>query len=247
MEGDAGASQLNPPGQAGTTTTAEALAKTSAEDVAEAAVDPHAQPDADGAGSAAVDEPADLGADSPDGEPVPVAGEQVAKRGPSRLGRLGVMGVCAVLVLLAAGVAASGYFALRSHHESQAIARDDAAAIAAAKECVAATQAPDATAVAEAQRKIIECSTGDFGAQAALYSGMLAQAYQVANVHVQVSDMRAAVERNNKDGSVDLLVALRVKVDNVEAQGQEYGYRLRVKMAREDGQYKIAKLDQVGK
>jgi Mce-associated membrane protein len=117
----------------------------------------------------------------------------------------------------------------------------------AAEDCVAATQAPDTAAMAAAARKIIECSTGDFGAQAALYSGLLAEAYQAANVHVQVSDMRAAVERNNGDGSIDVLVALRTKVSNTEAQNQEQGYRLRVKMALADGQYKISKLDQVAK
>lgn len=117
----------------------------------------------------------------------------------------------------------------------------------AAKDCVAATQAPDTAAMSDAARKIIDCSTGDFGAQAALYAGLLAEAYQAANAHVQVSDMRAAVERNNADGSVDVLVALRTKVTNSASQDQEQGYRLRVTMSRADGQYKISKLDQVAK
>jgi Mce-associated membrane protein len=59
--------------------------------------------------------------------------------------------------------------------------------------------------------------------------------------------MRTAVERENDDGSIDMLVAFRVKIDNVEAKGQEFGYRLRVKAAQEEGQYKIANLDQVSK
>ncbi|UQX10884.1 hypothetical protein [Candidatus Mycobacterium methanotrophicum] len=232
MEGDAGASRLNLVDPAGAEVTTEAP-ETNADDVCAAAVDP--QLDLEGEGAAA---------DSSAAEPVSVGNE----RRPSRLRRRGMIGVCAVLVLLAAGAATGGYFALRAHHESQAVARDDAAAIAAAKDCVAATQAPDAAALPAAAQKIIECSTGDFGAQAALYSdGMLVQGYQAANVHIQVSDMRAAVERHYADGSVDLLVAVRVKVDNVAAQGQEYGYRLRVKMARDDGQYKIARLDQVAK
>ena len=74
---------------------------------------------------------------------------------------------------------------------------------------------------------------------------MLVDAYRAANVTVQVSDMRAAVERYNDDGSVDVLVAVRVKVTNSEAANQEQGYRLRVQMAPVDGTYKIAKLDQV--
>lgn len=187
----------------------------------------------------------------PGGQPVDTAtGAPVlvlAERRPSRLGRRTMTGICAVIALLAAGPAAGGYFALRAHRESQATARDDAAAIAAARDCLAATQAPDSAALPAAQRKILECSTGDFGAQAVLYGGMLAQTYEAANVRVQVSEMRTGVERNNNDGSVDLLAAVRVKVDTNQTQGQEFGYRLRVKMAREDGQYKIANLDQVAK
>ena len=57
--------------------------------------------------------------------------------------------------------------------------------------------------------------------------------------------MRAAVERHNDDGSVDVLVAVRVKVTNSEAADQEQGYRLRVQMAPDDGTYKVARLDQV--
>ena len=97
-----------------------------------------------------------------------------------------------------------------------------------------------------AQSKIIECSTGQFGVQAPLYSSVLAEAYQAANVKVAVSDMRAAVERHNDNGSVDVLVAVRVKVaTNSEAADQEVGYRLRVQMAPADGTYKVARLDQV--
>ncbi|MDT7764298.1 MAG: Mce-associated rane protein, partial [Mycobacterium sp.] len=53
-------------------------------------------------------------------------------------------------------------------------------------------------------------------------------------------------ERHYDDGSVDVLVAVRVKVTNSDAADQEQGYRLRVKMAQDEGRYKIARLDQVG-
>jgi Mce-associated membrane protein len=56
-----------------------------------------------------------------------------------------------------------------------------------------------------------------------------------------------AVERNNDDGSIDVLVALRVKVSNTETQNRQTGYRLRVKMTPADGRYKFSKLDQVAK
>jgi Mce-associated membrane protein len=167
-------------------------------------------------------------------------------RRPSRLGVGWVAGIVAGLLLLAAGAGVGGYFALRSHHDSEAFARADAAALQAAKDCVAATQAPDTAAMIASQSKIIECATGEWGVQAPLYSSILADAYQAGNVKVAVSDMRAAVERHNADGSVDVMVAVRVKVSNSDAADQEQGYRLRVQMMPEAGKYKIARLDQVG-
>ncbi|MDT5245740.1 MAG: Mce-associated rane protein [Mycobacterium sp.] len=217
MEGDAGTSQLNPTDA--DETPDESLA-VSEEDQPEQATDLEAQ------------EPADDES---------VGGD----RRPSRLGVGWVATICAALLVLAAGAAAGGYLALRSHRDSEAIGRADAAALQAAKDCVAATNAPDTSAMTAAQSKIIECSTGDFGAQAALYSSVLVDAYQAANVKVAVSDMRAAVERHNADGSVDVLVAVRVKVTNSEQADQEQGYRLRVQMAPDAGTYKIARLDQV--
>jgi Mce-associated membrane protein len=167
--------------------------------------------------------------------------------GPSRLGRSWFVGIAAAVVLLAGGVGAGGYLALRSHLDSQATARRDAAAVEAAKDCVAATQAPDIAAMAASAQKIIECGAGAFRSQAILYSGLLVEAYQAADAHVQVSDLRAAVERNNADGSIAILVPLRVKVSNAETQNQEAGYRLRVTMVQDEGKYRISKLDQVAR
>ena len=169
------------------------------------------------------------------------------RRGPSRLmSRRWLAGIAAALLLFAAAIGTGGYFALHYHHQAQAIARDDAAALKAAVECVSATQAPDTNAMAASEQKIIDCGTDAFRSQALLYTSMIVQAYQAANIHVQVADVRAAVERNNTDGSIDVLVAMRVKVASDQTQ-KETGYRLRVTMALADGQYKIAKLDQVTK
>lgn len=169
-----------------------------------------------------------------------------AARG-SRLSGRRLVVVCIGLVIAGLLVATGGFFALRAHQKSVAAVRAENAALAAAKDCVTATQAPDANAMAASQQKIVECATGDFAAQAGLYSGLLVDAYQAAKVQVQVSNMRAAVERHNDDGSMDILVAVRVKVSNTQAQDQEQGYRLRVKMMPDGGTYKIANLDQVSK
>ncbi|MGV0780933.1 hypothetical protein [Mycolicibacterium sp. XJ775] len=179
-------------------------------------------------------------------DPISATDAEEAAARPSRLGRGWMAAILAGLLVLAGAAGVGGYLALRAHQDSERIASDEAEALQAAKDCVTATQAPNTQAMIEAQTKIIECATGDFGAQAGLYSGMLLDAYQAANVQVKVSDLRAAVEKHNDDGSMDLLVAVRVLVTNSEKSDEEQGYRLRVKMARaEDGNYKVARLDQV--
>lgn len=218
MEGDAGSRQLNP-------TDADAVP----EDASAKPDEARPEPDA----SLAV---------SPEDQPTEQAPDQ--RRAP-RLGRGWAAGICAVLFLLAAAGGVGGYLALNVHRQNEATARAEAAALQAAKDCVAATHAPDTAAMTAAQTKIIECSTGDFAVQASLYSGVLVDAYQAASVQVQVSDMRAAVEKHNDDGSFDVLVAVRVKVTNSDTADQEQGYRLRVQMAPDEGTYKVARLVQV--
>ncbi|BBX47484.1 membrane protein [Mycobacterium cookii] len=183
--------------------------------------------------------------DAEDSEESPEASDDA--RAASRLGRGWLVGIAATLVVLAGGIGAGGYLALRSHHDSVVTARNDAAAVEAAKTCVAATQAPDTATMAASAQKIIECGTGAFRSQAILYSSLLVEAYQAANAHVEVSDLRAAVERNNADGSIEVLVPMRVKVTNSETQNQEAGYRLRVTMVSDEGKYRISKLDQVAR
>lgn len=244
MEGDAGASRLNPDetedsaSVVGTDETSteptqdeDSSTEVTAEDSAES------ERGADQTSTPEVDTEA-----SPEDAIEPSGGGN-----QSRLGRGWLIGIAATLVVLAGGLGAGGYLALRSDRDSQAIARRDDAAVQAAKDCVAATQAPDTQAMATAAQKMIDCGTGAYRSQAILYSSLLVEAYQAANAQVQVSDLRAAVERNNDDGSVDVLVPLRVKVSNSAAQNQEVGYRLRVTMVADEGKYRIAKLDQVAK
>lgn len=236
MEGDAGASRLTPndpdhdPSSEPETVADDLTTEETVEDSTES-------DDADH------DEVAES-----DSEDLTEAGEpETDPRGSSRLGRGWFIGIAAALAVLAGGLGAGGYLALRAHHDSQTTARREAAAVEAAKDCVGATQAPDIGAMASSAQKIVECGAGAFRSQAILYSGLLVEAYQAANAHVQVSDLRAAVERDNPDGSVEILVPLRVKVSNSETQNQEAGYRLRVTMVLDEGKYRISKLDQVAR
>jgi Mce-associated membrane protein len=165
---------------------------------------------------------------------------------PSRLSRGWFVAMFVVLLLVAAGVATGGYLALHAHNDNVAAARAEDQAVVAAKDCVSATNAPDPAAMAASVQKILDCSTGDFGAYAKVMAPMMVEAYQAANVKVDVTDMRAAAERHNDDGSIDVLVAFRFRTpSNPDTQNQEIGLRLRAKMTPEDGRYKIAKLDPV--
>ena len=116
MEGDAGASRLNPPPmskmrrlrrrepkirQESDATADEVSTEVTAEDSSESKV----------------------GAE---------ASETAVERGPSRLRGQWLAGIAAALLLIAGAVGTGGYFALRYHQESQAIARNDAAALKAA-------------------------------------------------------------------------------------------------------------------
>src|SRR5581483_3310047 len=159
MEGDVGAGRLNP------------------NETEDSASEVEREAAADETSTEATDE-ADLDVDT-DAEDA--AESTNDGRSPSRLGRGWLVGIAAALVVLAGGLGASAYFvALRSHQESEALARRDEAALAAAKDCVTATQAPDTQAMATAAQKMIECGTGAYRSQAILYSSLLVEAYQAA-------------------------------------------------------------------
>jgi Mce-associated membrane protein len=155
--------------------------------------------------------------------------------------------VLAGIALAALLLTVAGVLAVFGQRGSARAADDEAVAVAAAKDCITATQAPDVKAMAESQRKIVECSSDNYAAQANLYSGLLFEAYQTVNAQVKVTDMRAAAEKHNDDGSIDVLVATRVAMSNTQQQDQELSYRLRVRMVPADGTFKIDSIEPVSK
>ena len=165
---------------------------------------------------------------------------------PSRVSRGWLIGICAALLLLAAGIGTGGFFAFRAHGTDQTMEHADVEAMAAARDCVLATNAPNSAVMAQSLQKILDCTTGDFGAYARVMAPILVEAYQAANIKVEVTDIHAAVERHNDDGTIDVLVAFKMKVpSNPDRKNQEPGLRMRVTMKAEDGRYKITKLDPV--
>jgi Mce-associated membrane protein len=175
-------------------------------------------------------------------------GARTAAASPStRLTRRALTVIVTALAVVTTAIAAVGYLALRAHWSSQTAAGARAAAVTAAKECVAATQPSDAAALPAIQRKLDDCSTGDFKHQITWYSAVLSEAYQGVNLHVRLPEIDAAVERANGDGSIVALIALRADISQAGMAVRENSYRMRVTMVPDNGHYKIAKLDQVGK
>ena len=196
MEGDAGASRLNPPPMPIDSSSAQATSEDSAGtdgrcrrdqqrgDGRGSAESEASRPDQPGVTAEDSAESEDETDDQPGGDGRGVGrirgdGRRIGRgrrrgcrratsrgRGPRarsvasgpRLAGRHRRGACPV----AGGIGAGGYFALRFHHESQAIARNDAAALKAAMDCVSATQAPDTNAMAASEQKIIECGTDAF-------------------------------------------------------------------------------------
>lgn len=251
MEEDAGADRLTPPRSVGTSPAVAVCDSAKSQPAADA-------PDTQATGEAptgrtvasAVSDAEDGGADAATApEPTDAAGvaPAAASSSASRLSGRPLRATAVALVLLAGTTAAGGYLALRAHRDTQAMTRANAAAVAVAKDCVAATQPHDAAALPASQQKLSECSTGNFGAQVAWYDVVMAEAYRAVNVNVQVSTMRGAVERDNADGSIVVLLAFRTTVSQAGIADRENGYRLRVKMVSEGGQFKVAELNQVAK
>lgn len=165
----------------------------------------------------------------------------------ARTGGRWPIAIALVLFLLAGGAAAGGYLARQANLRSAALAAGHVAALAAAKDCVAATQPANAAALPAAQQTLANCSTGTFGDQSTWYGEVLLQAYQAVDVRVRIPEMHAAVERDNGDGSIDALVVFRATVSQTGVADRDNSYRVRVKMVPVNGQFKVAQLDQVAK
>ena len=158
-----------------------------------------------------------------------------------------LIGVCAAIAIAAVVMTFVGVLALVGHRKTAAATDGEAVAVAVAKDCITATQAPDVKAMAESRRKIVDCATESYAPQANLYSGLLTDAYETAKVQVKISDIRAAPEKHNPDGSIDVLVATRVSMSNIDQQNQELSYRLRVRMVKVGDTYKIDSIEPVSK
>lgn len=171
--------------------------------------------------------------------------ESVVLQRVSRLSRRRQRTIAVLLTVVTAAIAVLSHLALREHWRSQKGTEVQAAAIAAVKACLAATQPSDAAAIPAIQRMLDECSTGDFKTHMAVYGAVLSEAYHAENVHVQPPEIDAAVEHINDDGSIIALAAFRTNISQAGMPDRYNSYRIRVLMMPDNGTFKIAKLEQV--
>ena len=172
---------------------------------------------------------------------------RLTSAGAGGLSRSWLVAIAAVLTVLAGAMGVGCYVALGSHRQNQDLAGAEAAAIAVAKDCVAATQPPDLAGLPASEHELSNCATGDFATQTAWYGAILGEAYQAMNVRVRVPEIHAAVERANEDGSIIALVAFRATVSQAGMADRDNSYRMRVRLVPENGRYKITQLEQVAK
>ncbi|CAN5812904.1 membrane protein [soil metagenome] len=172
---------------------------------------------------------------------------RLTSAGAASLSRKWLGAIAVVLTMLAGAMGAGCYLLLGTHRQSQALAGAEAAAIAVAKACVAATQPPDLAGIPASQHELSVCATGDFATQTAWYGEILGEAYQAVNVRVRVPEIHAAVERHNADGSIVALVAFHATVSQAGMPDRDNSYRMRVRLVLDNGQFKVTQLDQVAK
>jgi len=98
-----------------------------------------------------------------------------------------------------------------SHLDSRTTAQRDAEAVEAAKDCVAATQAPD-TVVASSAQKIIECGSGAFRSRRSCTAGCSSRPIKPRTLTSSVRIACGGRSATPPTGPSRFLVPLRVKV-----------------------------------
>jgi Mce-associated membrane protein len=201
-----------------------------------AAPDSDAEVDADDSGSAdSSDDPEDSGEDI-DAEPT--------RRRRLKLPRIGVKTIAAALVvLLSLGLLGLGGWMVWHHQQVAAEQQRSAEFAAAARQGVVTLMSLDFNHAEDNVKRILENTTGDFRkdfeGQADEFIGVAKQ----SKVTTQATVNSTAVQTMTKD-TATVLVAVTTNVSNAASKEQEpRSWRLRVDMARDGGQLKLAKVE----
>ena len=153
------------------------------------------------------------------------------------------------MLLVLAGVAMGvATWPRQAHRKSQAPDAANVAAIAVAKDCVAATQPPDLAGLPAAQQELERRAHRDFGNQTAWYGEVLGGG--VSGGRTSACECPRFTQRWNattKTARSSRWWSFRATVSQTGMADRENSYRMRVRMVLDNGQFKVAQLDQVAK
>ena len=171
-------------------------------------------------------------------ETVGTAGEDAPGRATDRQRRLALVLTVVLVGLVAAAVTGGGLLS-----RSQAVERDGAEAVAAARQvAVKLTSMKAPTADVDLQR-LIDSSTGEFRAEFADRQQPFVEIVRKAQVDTSGEVVAAGLDSAQGD-TAHILVAVRSTVRNAAAQeGEARDYRLGITVQRIDGRWLASKVD----
>ena len=157
---------------------------------------------------------------------------------PTRKG----VGVGTAIVLIAASLGASGYFAWQ-HYALAREQRHTAEFAAAARHGVATLMSLDADHATESVHRSIDVTTGALKSQLEATSDYVAKTAQDAKVTTKATVEDVAVESMTENSAVVLVVAKSDTINPDKSKRPPVFWRLSVNIDRDAGQLKLSKLD----
>ena len=152
------------------------------------------------------------------------------------------VGVGTAIVLIAASLGASGYFAWQ-HYALAREQRHTAEFAAAARRGVATLMSLDADHATESVHRTIDVTTGALKSQLEATSDYVAKTAQDAKVTTKATVEDVAVESMTENSAVVLVVAKSDTINPDKSKRPPVFWRLSVNIDRDAGQLKLSKLD----
>ncbi|WP_263992064.1 hypothetical protein, partial [Mycolicibacterium madagascariense] len=173
-------------------------------------------------------------------EPATPAGEVAAPR--RRRSRLGLVAAILAVVLVLGFVGASAYMIVQ-HHRVVAEQQRSAEFAAAARQGVVTLMSLNFHSAQDDVKRILDNTTGEFKKDFAGQADEFTKVAQASQVVTEATVTATAVQSMSKD-TATVLVAVTTQVSNAASKQQEpRSWRLRVDMARDGGQIKLAKVE----
>jgi Mce-associated membrane protein len=198
--------------------------------------------------AALVDADEDDPEDDPDDEPLDIDDEpgrgRRARLPRVRMPRIGPRTlIAALVVLVSVGLLAGSAWMGFQHRQATEQRQRTAELMAAARQGVVTMMSLNFNSAQDDVKRIIDNTTGDFRRDFQGQADEFAKVAQASRVITEATVNATAVQSMTNDGGT-VLVAVTTQVSNAASKEQEpRSWRLRVDMARDGGQLKLAKVE----